>query len=265
MSCWFGTCDRARTLGLLSTIAFFLALVICPSPAFSTGSLRQRRRNGERSIGLRIAWRNGHDHERRSKDGGHRLHERVGTVREGSSAARQVPGRRRDLWIQARGVPRHSGERRYANYARRSAAGGRSRGVRDRRRILSAAQDRSRRRGDQIRSTSAHRAAGARSQLHKVRIAHAGHAATAVEPRRERKSAGLDPDDGEWSAFQRDHVSAGRHGESRSDPRHHRHQPEPRVDRRNQDHVAELRRRVRAGNGRRRVGADQVGQQSVPR
>ena len=88
-----------------------------------------------------------------------------------------------------------------------------------------------------------------------------GHAAAAVAARGEREPAGLDADDGERAALQRHRLSARRHRQPRSDPRHHRHQPEPRVDRRDEDHVAELRRRVRPGDRGRRVGADQVGRQ----
>ena len=64
---------------------------------------------------------------------------------------------------------------------------------------------------------------------------------------------------GQRAALQRHRLSARRHREPRSDPRHHRHQPDARVDRRDEDHLAELRRRVRPGDRRRRLGADQVG------
>ena len=104
-----------------------------------------------------------------------------------------------------------------------------------------------------------HRPAGARSQLHEAHPADARHAAAGVAARREREPAGVDADDGQRAAFQRNRLPARRHREPRSDSRHHRHQPELRRDRGNQDHFAELRRGIRAGHGRRRLGADQVG------
>ena len=119
-----------------------------------------------------------------------------------------------------------------------------------------AAQDRPRRRRDELRLHADHRSAGARSQLHQVHAADAGHAAAAVAARRQREPAGLDPDDGQRPALQRHELSARRHRQPRSDPRHHRHQPDAGVDRRNEDHLAELRRGVRPGRRRRRVGAD---------
>ena len=67
-----------------------------------------------------------------------------------------------------------------------------------------------------------------------------GHAAS-------ENPAGLDPDGGQRPVVQRHQLSARRHGQPRSDPRHHRDQPDPRVDRRGQDHLAELRRGVRPG------------------
>ncbi len=107
-------------------------------------------------------------------------------------------------------------------------------------------------------SQADHRSAGARSQLHQVHPADARHAAAAVAARGQREPAGLDADDGERPAFQRHRLSARRHREPRSDPRHHRHQPDARVDRRDEDHVAELRRGVRPGDRRRRLGADAI-------
>ena len=66
-------------------------------------------------------------------------------------------------------------------------------------------------------------------------------------------------------SFSGTELSARRHRQPRPDPRHHRHQPDARVDRRDEDHLAELRRGVRPGGRRRRVGADEVRRQHVPR
>ena len=159
-------------------------------------------------------------------------------------------------------VSRHPGQRRQPDAARRRAAGRRARRSGDRPGILAAPQDRSRRRRDDVRLEADYRSPGARSQLHQVRAADARHAAARLAARREREPAGIDPDDGERAALQRHRLPARRHGEPRSHPRHHRHQPDARVDRRNQDHVAELRRRVRAGDGGRRLGADEVGRRT---
>ena len=70
---------------------------------------------------------------------------------------------------------------------------------------------------------------------------------------------------GERPEFQWHRLSAGWHRKPRSDPGDHRHQPEPGSHWRSQDHVAELRRGVRAGDGGRRFGADQLGQEQVLR
>ena len=74
--------------------------------------------------------------------------------------------------------------------------------------------------------------------------------------RGQREPAGVDADDGQRAALQRHQLSARRHRQPRSDPRHHRHQPDARVDRRDEDHLAELRCGVRPGGRRRGVGAD---------
>ena len=98
-------------------------------------------------------------------------------------------------------------------------------------RRIAVAEDRSRRRLHELRFETDHRPAGARSQLHQVHPADAGHAAARLAARGERKPAGLHPDDGQRAALQRHGLSARWHREPRSDPRHHRHQSHARVDR----------------------------------
>ena len=93
----------------------------------------------------------------------------------------------------------------------------------------------------------------------------AGHAAARVAARGERKPAGVHPDDGQRAALQRHRLPARWNRQPRSHPGHHRHQSHARVDSGNEDHLAELRRRVRSGDGRRRLGADQVRQEPVVR
>ena len=121
-------------------------------------------------------------------------------------------------------------ERRHPNAARRKVAGRRGHGGHHGRGLQPASQDRPRRRGDDVRFETADRPAGARSQLHQVRAAHARHAAARLAACREREPARIDADDGQRAALQRDDLPARRHREPRSDSRHHRHQPDARVD-----------------------------------
>ena len=168
--------------------------------------------------------------------------------------------------LQDRGRAARRGRRRLADAgASSSSKSGSSPTQVDGHRRRDAAHDRSRRRRDALRLHADHRSAGARSQLHQVHAADAGHAAAAVAARGEREPAGLDADDGQRPALQRHELSARRHRQPRSDPRHHRHQPDAGVDRRDEDHVAELRRGVRPGRRRRGLGADAIGQQHAAR
>ena len=156
-------------------------------------------------------------------------------------------------------VPTSHGQRRHADAGQLQARSRRGDRGGDGQRRRAAAQDRPRRRGDALRRQRADRAAGARSQLHQVHPADAGRAADGLAARRVGEPARLDADADQRPALQRHRLSARRHREPRPDPRHHRRQPDARVDWREQDHLAELRRRVRPGDGRRGLGADQVG------
>ncbi len=116
-----------------------------------------------------------------------------------------------------------------------------------------------------VRLAADDRVAGARSQSDEVRPADPRHAAIGLAACREREPAGVDADHGQRPALQRHGLSARWHREPRSHPRDHRDQLDARVSGRDENHVAELRRGVRAGDGRCRVGADQVWQQRAAR
>ncbi len=106
---------------------------------------------------------------------------------------------------------------------------------------------------------------GSGSQLHEIPAAHAWRNRGAVATRVEREPAGLGPNHGQRPALRRDGLPARWHREPRPHPRDHRDQSEPRGGGGGKDHVTELRCGVRAGDGRRRVGADQVRLQRVAR
>ena len=208
----------------------------------------------------------GHHHERRAQDRRHGRDQRVRLLREGAPAARHLRGEGR-----ARRASRPPSSRPSSvsvdtqtpvDFKLELGADRRRRSTVDRPSIA-AAQDRPRRRGDDVRLAS-------RSPSCRCSIA-TSPSSSCSRPARS-SSAGSTPRARTRRAptqtmvngqtLQRHRLPARRHREPRPDPRHHRHQPEPRGHRRDQDHLAELRRGVRPGDRRRRVGADQVRQRT---
>ena len=254
------------TVAMTITRGMRIAIALCAAFAATPSSRRRRSSRIRKHRGHRQGhhWRHRARRHRdrdepRAQDRRYRRVERVGALRQGSPAAGNLRGQGGARGLQDRGRARGPGERRHTD-ADRLRADDRSGQRADRSDgRIALAENRSRRRLHQLRFEADHRVAGARSQLHQVHPVDPGHAAAAVAARREREPAGLHADDGQRPAFQRHGLSTRRDGEPRSDPRHHRHQSHAGVDRGNEDHVAELRRRVRPGDGRRGVGADQVG------
>jgi hypothetical protein len=230
-----------------------------------TGGVWKHRRDRQRLLGCHPPRCNRHHHKPRTQDGRHGRGERLRVLRQGSAAPGHLRGQSRDHGLQDQCAARSAGQRRHAD-PRRLRPGARSdyRAGRGHRRIADV-EDRPRGCLDELRLEADYRLAGSGSELHQVHPADTRHAAVDVAARGERKPAGLNPDDGQRAALQRDGLPARWDGESGPHPGNHRDQPDAGVDRRHEDHLAELRRGVRPGDRGRGLRADQVGQEPVVR